>query len=151
MTHRQRVMAAVSLQEPDRAPMDLGSHLNSSIHQDAYGPLKQRLGLCLDRPVRVKSKMMQDVLVDDEVLNALDIDVRGVFYGAPDDSGPGDQPDGIWIDEWGVRRAKPATGWYYDTVPPAPLTKTADGNGRRQPLRAGGPTGDTLARREQGR
>ncbi len=46
-------------------------------------PLKQRLGLCLDRPVRVKSKMMQDVLVDDEVLNALDIDVRGVFYGAP--------------------------------------------------------------------
>ncbi len=21
-----------------------------------------------------------------------------------------------------MRRAKPATGWYYDTVPPAPLT-----------------------------
>ena len=121
MTHRERVLQAVSLKEPDRVPMDLGSHLNSSIHMIAYENLKNYMQLLTGRPMTLKSKMMQDVMVDDEILNALDIDVRGVFYGAPDNAGPGDQPDGTWIDEWGVIRAKPEEGYYYDVIPPAPL------------------------------
>jgi hypothetical protein len=107
MSHCERVLRAVALKEPDRAPMDLGSHLNSSIHMAGYAKLKTHLALLADKSMRLKTKMMQDVVVDDEVLNALDIDVRGVFYGTPDNAGPGDQPDGTWIDEWGVRRAMP--------------------------------------------
>ena len=120
-THRERVLRAVSLQEPDRVPMDLGSHLNSSIHKIAYENLKNHMGLLTGCPMTLKSKMMQDVMVDDEILDALDIDVRGVYCGGPDDAGPGEQPDGTWIDEWGVIRAKPEKGYYYDVIPPAPL------------------------------
>ena len=44
MSHRERVLRAVALKEPDRAPMDLGSHLNSSIHMTAYARLKRTWG-----------------------------------------------------------------------------------------------------------
>ena len=120
MTHRERVLRAVSLTEPDRVPMDLGSH-DTNIHKIAYRNLKNHMGLLAERPVTLKSQMAQEALVDPEILSALDIDVRGVFRGSPDKKGPGEQPDGTWIDDWGVTRAKPTRGYYYEVVPPFPL------------------------------
>ena len=113
MTHRERVMRAVSHQEPDRVPMDLGSHVNSSIHSFAYQKLKAALGVDVDKPTGLVSKMMQDVAVQDNVLNVLDIDARGVFHG----SCKSQKDDGYeWIDEWGVARIKPQGAYYYDMV-----------------------------------
>lgn len=113
MTHRERVMRAVSHREPDRVPMDLGAHVNSSIHSFAYQKLKNALGVDVDKPAGLVSKMMQDVAVQDSVLNVLDVDARGVFHG----SCKSRKDDGYeWIDEWGVARIKPQGAYYYDMV-----------------------------------
>ena len=121
MTHRERLLRAISHREPDRVPMDLGAHSDSSIHIIAYENLKDYMGITIDQTPPLVSKIMQDVMVDEEVLNALDIDVRGVYPGSPDNSGPGDLEGGVWIDSWGVKRVKPAGSHYYDITPGAPL------------------------------
>jgi len=121
MTPRERVMTAVSLKEPDRAPMDLGSHVNSSIHVVAYEALKRHLGVQGGDMPPLVSKMMLDVRVDEPVLQALHIDTRGVFAGLPDKGDPADLQGGEWVDEWGVKRIMPPGSHYYDLVLPAPL------------------------------
>ena len=51
MTPRERVLAALNHQEPDRVPIDLGGTRQSGIAASAYHQLKQRLGLTT--PTRV--------------------------------------------------------------------------------------------------
>lgn len=121
MTHRERFLCAISHQEPDRVPMDLGAHSDSSIHILAYERLKDYMGIKIDRTPPLVSRIMQDVMVDDEVLDGLDIDVRGVFPGRRDNSREQDSDGGVWIDAWGVKRVKPEGSYYYDITPEAPL------------------------------
>ena len=109
MTHRERVLAALEHKAPDRVPMDLGSTRNSSIVVEGYERLKGHFGLQAENALT--SRMMRVVDVDERILQALDIDVRGVF--------PATTPDQIlsedrYRDEWGVERIRPAGSFYYD-------------------------------------
>ena len=122
LNHRERVLRAINHQEPDRVPMDLGAHADSSIHVVAYEQLKAYMGIHIDRKPSLVSKIMQDVLVDEEVLSVLDIDVRGIYPGALDNRGSEDPKTGEWTDEWGVIRTKPPSAHYYDLKMPAPLS-----------------------------
>ncbi len=45
MTSRERVMAALNHEEPDRVPMDLGGSLATTLVSDAYPALREALGL----------------------------------------------------------------------------------------------------------
>ena len=121
MSHRERVMTAVSLREPDRVPLDLGSHINASIHTQGYEELKRYMGIEIDRMPPLVNKMMQDVKVDEPVLQALDIDARGVFTDLSDQGNPDDLRGGQWIDSWGVVRVMPPGAHYYDLELPTPL------------------------------
>lgn len=120
LTHRERVMRAVSLREPDMVPLDMGSHPNSSIHNSGYEKLKSYLGITIDTPASIMNKIMQDVIIDQPILEALDIDVRGVFPGSPDNRRIDESQEGIWIDEWGVIWSRPESSYYYDLIK-APL------------------------------
>mgnify|MGYP001143880420 CR=1 FL=1 len=109
MTHRERVLAALSHEEPDRVPMDLGSTIDSSIVVEGYGRLKAHFGVEAENVLT--NRMMRVVDVDERVLRALDIDTRGVFPGGP--------PDVIlegnkYRDGWFVVRVKPKGSYYYD-------------------------------------
>jgi hypothetical protein len=44
-TSRERVMTAVNLGEPDRVPIDLGSHRASGIMAIAYARVQEYLGI----------------------------------------------------------------------------------------------------------
>ena len=114
MTHRERLIAALNHEEPDRVPMDLGSTRVTSIVVGAYERLKRHFGI--DRENVIIDGMQQLVRVDEEILRALDIDTRAVLPGAPDRSRDAVLPDGSWRDEWGVVRRKPPGGHYYDLV-----------------------------------
>jgi uroporphyrinogen decarboxylase len=57
--------------------------------------------------------MMQVVDVDERILQALDIDTRGVFPATPPDEILG---EGKYRDEWGVERVKPPGSYYYDQI-----------------------------------
>ena len=111
MTHRERVLAALSHRQPDRVPIDLGSTRDSSIVVEGYERLKQHFAVRQENILL--SRMMQVVDVDEQILQALEIDVRGVF--------PGGQPDELigtdrYSDEWGVERVSPPGSHYYDQV-----------------------------------
>ena len=111
MTHRERVMAALSHQEPDMVPLDLGSTIDSSIVSEAYQSLMAHLGV--EEEIVLTNRMMRSVGVSERVLQALDIDTRGVFPGAPADVMlEGDR----YRDQWGVERVRPAGSYYYDQV-----------------------------------
>jgi len=50
MTSRERVRLAISLQQPDRVPIDLGGSVLTGISASAYARLKDYLGLDRDKP-----------------------------------------------------------------------------------------------------
>lgn len=112
MTHRERVVAALNHETPDRVPMDLGSTRVTSVVAAEYEKLKRRFGV--ERETVIIDKIQQAVKVDEEVLRGLDIDTRGVFVRGPDRSTDATLPDGRWRDEWGVTRRRSANGYYFD-------------------------------------
>lgn len=117
MTHRERVLTALAHREPDVVPIDLGSVRNTTMHVDGYRRLRAHLGLPTVEP-RLVDRMMRVVYVDEDVLQALDVDTRTLQPGAPDVSANADLPmEGdaeIWRDEWGVVRQRPAGAAWYD-------------------------------------
>ena len=84
MNSRQRVLAALSHQQPDRVPIDLGGHRSSGIAAIAYARLRDALGL-EKRPVRVYDPIQQLAIVDEDVLDRFGVDTielgRGFAHG----------------------------------------------------------------------
>jgi uroporphyrinogen decarboxylase len=124
---RARLRIALEHHVPDRVPRDLGAMRMTGIHARAYPGLRRALGLP-PVEVRIADVAQQLAVVDDDVLERLGIDVRGVEPRAP-----GGwrreivETDGelAFLDEWGVRRRMPASGLYYDPAT-APLAGEID-------------------------
>ena len=113
MIPRERVLTALARREPDLVPIDLGGVRSTTIHVEGYRRLRAHLGLPPVEPV-ISDRMMQVVLVDEDVARALDVDTRSVILGAPDVSLDADLDAETWRDEWGVTRAKPPGAVWYD-------------------------------------
>lgn len=112
MTHRERVLAALSHREPDRVPIDFSGSRCSSIHVEGYERLKRHLGI--EAPNIISDRMMQPVLVDDRILERFDVDTRALIPGAPDRGGDVELDEITYRDEWGVVRSKPPGSYWYD-------------------------------------
>lgn len=112
MTHRERVLAALDHNEPDRVPMDLGGTLATTVAGHAYPALRRALGL---PPQETEESLHYASLavVDEEVRRALDVDL----IRAPDAFGTDKSVEILsedrFIDEWGVTWHKPTDGHYY--------------------------------------
>ena len=76
MTHRERVLCALSHREPDRVPLDFGGTIDTSISVGGYERLKRRYRFEAEN--RISSMMMQVVDIDESILKELDIDTRPV-------------------------------------------------------------------------
>jgi len=76
-TSRQRVIDTLSHRQPDRVPLDLGSTAVSGIMASALYRLRGALGL-EQRPVRVHEPYQMLGQVDDDVLDALGVDIVGL-------------------------------------------------------------------------
>lgn len=112
MTHRERVLAALRLEEPDRVPMDLGGSLASTIVSSAYPALRQELGLSTndaDEGLRYASLAE----IDEDVRAALDVDIVHAPHVFGTAGAVNIVSDDAFIDEWGVRWHKPPAGHYY--------------------------------------
>ncbi len=79
MNHRERVLAALRHQEPDRVPIDLGGTDITTIMTGAYQELRQRLGLGIGE-TRVADIQQQVVVVEEDVRQALGVDVMFVSH-----------------------------------------------------------------------
>jgi hypothetical protein len=85
MTSRERVLAALDFQEPDRVPLDLGGSIMSGIMAHPLDRLRRHLGL-KRRPVRVYELFQMLGEVELDVVERLGIDVLPVeppvqFFG----------------------------------------------------------------------
>jgi uroporphyrinogen decarboxylase len=119
MTGRERVLTALAHQEPDRVPVDFGSTWITAIHADAYEKLKRHFGV--ESPTVIMERMQQACFVDERILQHLDVDTRGVFYGPPELACNQwvELPDNCFRDAWGITWQRPPTSYYYDMIQPA--------------------------------
>ena len=72
MTPRQRVLASLNHQQPDRVPIDFSGHRSSGIAAIAYAKLRKALGFP-EKPIRVYDPIQQLAIVDDDVLDRFQI------------------------------------------------------------------------------
>ena len=136
MTSRERVLAAVRHQQPDRVPVDLGSTPSSGISARAYSRLKSYLGL-REGSTRIYDVVQQLAQPEDIILDHFNIDVvdigRAFNTAASDWSDttmadgnpaqypiwfiPEKQPDGSWLayEKSGIAIAEmPEEGLFFD-------------------------------------
>lgn len=84
MTPRERFLAALNHEEPDRVPLDLGG-INTSLMIETHDNLKNHLGLG-DYPAEVLSKTWQIAKTAEPILEKLSIDSQKILpFGTPDD------------------------------------------------------------------
>ena len=134
MNRRERVLAALRHEEPDRVPVDLGAMDSTGITAIAYNRLKDHLGLSAGS-TRVYDPYQQIAIVEDPVLELVGADVKPVITGPrhwkpshlPDGSAceipehwnPEIQPDGSEIvrsAEGHLEACRAASGYYFEPV-----------------------------------
>jgi len=114
---RDRTEKALSHQEPDRVPFDLGGTGLSTIHVTAYQNLRRYLNMP-QTEARVGFVAEQLVLVDEDVAERLQTDIRPVLPGLSSAFEYTFRDEGAYeayTDEWGIGWRKPQDGgFYYD-------------------------------------
>jgi uroporphyrinogen decarboxylase len=73
LSSRERVLAALNHQEPERIPIDLSGHRSSGIAAMAYARLREYLGLP-KKPLRVYDPVQQLAIVDEDILQRFRVD-----------------------------------------------------------------------------
>ena len=119
MTPRERVLAALHHQQPDRVPIDLGSTRNTGINRYAYRQLLDFLGIEAEIHPLQKfggARFQGLARVDERVLERFGVDVRGIFTGEADSGHDTEMPDGRYVDEFGVTRAPVEGAPYFDWI-----------------------------------
>ena len=125
VTSRERLLAAVNHQEPDRIPFDLGSTQVTGIHVVAYRRLRNYLGLPPAEP-RLCDVVQGLALPDDDIVERLGVDVRGLFPLNSHnwkidirDAGA----HGEFVDEWGMTQQRPREEGLYFSIVRSPLDR----------------------------
>lgn len=127
MDSRKRLLTALNHQEPDRIPFDLGSTQVTGIHVIAYQNLRDYLGLPKIEPT-ICDIVQGLALPDDDVIEKLGVDVRGLFplnshnwHVSTVDAGDNWE----YHDEWGLTQHKPKPDGLYFSVVKSPLDRPA--------------------------
>ncbi|MFQ5812990.1 MAG: uroporphyrinogen decarboxylase family protein [Anaerolineae bacterium] len=111
MNSRERVMAVLRHELPDRVPVDLGSTAVSSIHRRANDALKVLLGIEAEEPVH---DVVQGLVVPDErTLQRFGVDFRRVALRPSSTEAAASPTEGedTYLDEWGMRRQRTELYW----------------------------------------
>jgi uroporphyrinogen decarboxylase len=118
MSHRERVIKALNREAPDRVPFDLGGTGVTTTNSKAYANLVAYLGIEENPTTLVSSKRSMTVIPSEQVLQRLDIDVRGLTSGRPDLRPDQEIDDQSFMDEWGVLWKRPAGGHFINSGGP---------------------------------
>ncbi len=119
MLARERVLMALNHEEPDRVPIDLGSTQVTGICRNAYADLLACLGLS-GREIQIVDMLQQLARVDEDVLQALEVDFRPIQSNPPAGYRLQVRDEGdyeTYYDQWGAKLRRPkAGGHYFDYV-----------------------------------
>jgi hypothetical protein len=75
---RQRIVAALNHKQPDRVPIDFGATMVTGVHASCVAELRDHYGL-EKRPVRIHEPFQMLAVLDEDLLDAMGLDVVGVF------------------------------------------------------------------------
>lgn len=124
LNSRQRLEMALSHQEPDRVPIDLGGVV-TGITAGANEALTTYLGLPGDNPV--VDRVQQLVCPNEALLDRLCVDTRYVYLSPPRNADDVELPDNSYKDEFGVQRTAAINEdgrlLYYDFTGEPPLAR----------------------------
>jgi uroporphyrinogen decarboxylase len=121
MTPRERVLAAVSHEEPDRVPIVLGVSNATGIKLKPYRELKQLLGVDADDEYLYRWPELGTAAVDEETLVRLRSDVRGVLDLEPVwvlERNASRPPHADYINSWGSGATEIRPGEWFPMVCP---------------------------------
>jgi len=102
MTHRERILAALKHQEPDRVPVDLGATGCTTMTVKAHARLRAHLGLPPEPPPVVWSTRSTTVIPDEAILRRFDVDARPLLLGTSQARPDRNLSEDVLLDEWGV-------------------------------------------------
>ena len=97
-SHRERVLAAINHQQPDRVPLDLMGNATMLL-DETYLRLRDYLDLSPIPPVRSGTTANY---YDERMLEYFDIDFRRVFLPKNLQAKTTKLADGTFIDAWGI-------------------------------------------------
>jgi uroporphyrinogen decarboxylase len=115
MNCRERTLAALNHQEPDRVPLDFGGR-HTTLHLHAHDSLMQHLGLKGPKPP-IRSYHTYLVEPDPHLLSRFER-VTALFFPKPPSSYVFkiDPVTNTYFDEWGTKYYMPPNGYYFDMV-----------------------------------
>ena len=116
MTSRERVLASLNHRTPDRIPVDLGGTAVTGVHVSCVAALRDHYGL-EKRPVKLHEPYQMLGWIDDDLKEAMGIDVEGVL--------PYKTMFGFANENWKMWR----TGWGQEVLVPEMFHVSYDTNG----------------------
>ena len=100
MTSRERILKAISFEEPDRVPVDWGMINVSGIHETAYRSLIKYLDM--SEVITISDPGQRLALPSEEILQMFNVDTRVIWTNPPSNWVFQEEENGNWTDEHGV-------------------------------------------------
>jgi uroporphyrinogen decarboxylase len=128
-TPRQRLLASIDHQEPDRVPIILGTSNTTGIKMPAYRRLKKFLGIAAEDRYIYDWPELGTAALDDVVLQRLHSDARGVldrYPAAVYERNRKRPPHSPFIDDWGGGQKEIEPGVWYPGIHPMAEAKTVE-------------------------
>ena len=133
MTPRERVDAALSHEEPDRVPLDIGGGNSTTLLVETYDNLKEHLGK--SAPTRIMHRAFRSAELDEDVMVRLGSDVRPVRARGPRHWTAPPSAPGTFIDGLGIKwRQTPYSGGHYWEIIESPLAEATVSDLEAYPL-----------------
>ena len=129
MTPRERVLAAVRHEEPDRVPIVLGVSNATGIKMKPYRELKRLLGIDADDEYLYRWPELGTSAVDEETLVRLGSDVRGILDVEPAwvlESNVARPPHADYVNSWGSGATEIRPGEWFPMVCPMASATTVE-------------------------
>lgn len=121
MTPKERVLAAINLQEPDRVPIVVGVSNATGIKMKTFREIKRLIGVDAPDKYLYEWPELGTAAVDEQSLQRLGTDVRGILDLEPRDllkRMANREPHSPYVNSWGTGNIEIAEGeWTFD-VPP---------------------------------
>jgi uroporphyrinogen decarboxylase len=129
MTPRERVLAVLAHDVPDRVPIIVGTSNTTGIKMPAYRRLAERLGLPVSGRYIYDWPELGTAAIDEPVLERLGSDARGVLDRFPASVYARNrlrEPHAPFVDDWGTGQVEIAPDSWYPGVHPMKDASTLD-------------------------
>lgn len=129
MTSRERVLAVLNHDVPDRVPLVMGVSNATSIKMPVYRQLKQLLGIEAPDRYVYDWPELGTALVDEETMVRLGVDVRGVLDRHPQAMVERNRrrlPHAPFIDSWGSGQVEIDPGEWFPGVHPLAAAQSVE-------------------------